>query len=141
MIIILGILALLYLLYSTTLEHMTTQSIKDKEDFHKKAKKWHKEPEENTEQQIKGPKIPEKDVEDAEKSKNTPDPSESDGSKKSVYPDIYGPETLLAPGHKDKHKDGDMDKISPDFIPAPEFPPGPKEPSPFLGSFSKFLRP
>ena len=124
MIVILGILALLYLLYISSYEHMTTKDLQKKEDFHKKQKENKPEPE----TAIKGPTISKKDKEDA----NKPDPSDSGGGKSSVYPDIYGPDLLLTPGHKD----------SPvyDFSPTAEFPAGPNEPSPFLGDFSKILK-
>jgi len=129
MIVILGILALLYLLYISSYEHMTTKDLQKKEDFHKKNKKFHptqEEPEPQT--AIKGPTIPKKDKEDA----NKPDPSESGGGKTSVYPDIYGPDLLLTPGHRDTPVY--------DFSPTAEFPAGPNEPSPFLGDFSKILK-
>jgi hypothetical protein len=127
MIVILGILALLYLLYISSYEHMTTKDLLKKEDFHKKQREK-KEPEPEPETAIKGPTISKKDKEDS----NKPDPSDSGGGKSSVYPDIYGPDLLLTPGHKD----------SPvyDFSPTAEFPAGPNEPSPFLGDFSKILK-
>ena len=69
---------------------------------------------------------------------NQPNPSDSDNGKNSsgVYPDIYGPERLGAPGDKDRGGDPSMY----DYVPAAEFPAGPLQPSPYLNDFSKILK-
>ena len=64
---------------------------------------------------------------------NEPAPSISGGGTGSqgVYPNIYGPELLKAPGHEDTQYD---------YLPAAEFPAGPAEPAPYLNDFSKILK-
>ena len=78
-----------------------------------------------------GPKAPMLDP-------NQPNPSDSDNGKNSsgVYPDIYGPERLGAPGNKDRGGDPSMY----DYVPAAEFPAGPLQPSPYLNDFYKILK-
>jgi hypothetical protein len=86
-------------------------------------------------QEIWGPRAPKLDP-------NQPRPSDSgNGKNKSgVYPDIYGPEMLEAPGHADKGG-GDSSNPPPyDYVPAAEFPAGPLQPSPYLNDFSKMLK-
>lgn len=70
---------------------------------------------------------------------NQPSPSDSGNGKhgSGVYPHIYGPDTLEAPGSKDK---GDIDIPDYDYVPAAEFPAGPLQPSPYLNDFSKILK-
>jgi hypothetical protein len=70
---------------------------------------------------------------------NQPRPSDSGNGKhgSGVYPHIYGPDTLEAPGSKDK---GDIDIPDYDYVPAAEFPAGPLQPSPYLNDFSKILK-
>jgi len=82
-------------------------------------------------QEIWGPKAPMLDP-------NQPSPSDSDNgnNKSGVYPDIYGPERLGAPGSKDNGGDPSMY----DYVPAAEFPAGPLQPSPYLNDFSKILK-
>jgi len=85
-------------------------------------------------QQIWGPRAPKLDP-------NQPRPSDSGNGKhgKGVYPNIYGPDSLDAPGSKDMG--GDSSNPPPfDFIPAAEFPAGPLQPSPYLNDFSKILK-
>jgi len=85
-------------------------------------------------QEIWGPRAPKLDP-------NQPRPSDSGNGKhdKGVYPNIYGPDSLDAPGSKDMG--GDSSNPPPfDFIPAAEFPAGPLQPSPYLNDFSKILK-
>jgi hypothetical protein len=87
-----------------------------------------------TGQPIWGPKAPEIDP-------NQPRPSDSgNGKHKSgIYPNIYGPDSLEAPGSKDMG--GDSSNPPPaDYVPAAEFPAGPLYPSPYLNDFSKMLK-
>lgn len=79
---------------------------------------------------IRGPKVPPRG--------NDPEPSGGSGGKHGagIYPDMYGPEVLQAPGHKD----GSFDLSQYDFVPAAEFPAGPLYPSPYLNDFSKILK-
>ena len=83
-------------------------------------------------QKIKGPRAPRIDP-------NEPSATDhgSGKNKAGVYPHIYGPDLLVAPGAKDE------DSSNPtmfDFIPAAEFPAGPLSPSPYLNDFSKILK-
>jgi hypothetical protein len=84
-------------------------------------------------QEIWGPRAPKLDP-------NQPRPSDSgNGKHGGIYPHIYGPDSLDAPGSKDKG--GDSSDPPPfDFIPAAEFPAGPLQPSPYLNDFSKILK-
>jgi hypothetical protein len=85
-------------------------------------------------QPIWGPKAPEMDP-------NQPRPSDSGNGKHNsgVYPNIYGPDSLEAPGSKDMG--GDSSNPPPaDYVPAAEFPAGPLFPSPYLNDFSKMLK-
>jgi hypothetical protein len=85
-------------------------------------------------QEIWGPRAPKLDP-------NQPRPSDSGNGKhgSGVYPHIYGPESLEAPGSKDNG--GDSSDPPPfDFVPAAEFPAGPLQPSPYLNDFSKMLK-
>jgi hypothetical protein len=137
---LLGGLALLYLACSCTYEHMTNSDVKKHQDHHAKGSgSWNmndpkkEEKEKPKDLEIKGPTTTEK---------GNPDPdsggdSKSKGPKTGVYPDIYGPEVLVAPGHKDQSSDNPEPY---DFLPAAEFPAGPNAPSPFLTDFSKLLK-
>lgn len=130
--LIIGIIALLYLCCFSTWEHMTNSDVKKKLEHHKTATTWdsvHK-PKKIEETSIKGPQITAKEAHE----QHNPEPSD-DPKKSPNYPDIYGPDILLEPGHKDNGLPGSYD-----FLPANEFPAGPKAPSPFLTDFSKILR-
>jgi hypothetical protein len=69
---------------------------------------------------------------------NEPQPSDSGNGKHGggVYPHIYGPDSLDAPGSKDPG--GNSSEF--DYLPAAEFPAGPLQPSPYLNDFSKMLK-
>lgn len=71
---------------------------------------------------------------------NQPSPSDSGNGKhgSAVYPHIYGPDFLEAPGSKDKEDSIDIPEY--DYLPAAEFPAGPLQPSPYLNDFSKILK-
>jgi hypothetical protein len=71
---------------------------------------------------------------------NQPSPSDSGNGKhgSGVYPHIYGPDLLDAPGSKDKEDSIDIPEY--DYLPAAEFPAGPLQPSPYLNDFSKILK-
>lgn len=137
---IVGILGFLYLAFFSTYEHMTNSDVQKHHDHHaKKSGSWNTNKKDNLTQkkEIRGPTTPEKPKED-------PDPDSPDSKPKvptsGVYPDIYGPEILLVPGHKD-HGSHDSHNPEPyDFVPAAEFPAGPNAPSPFLTDFSKLLK-
>jgi hypothetical protein len=132
-------------------ENMTTADVQAKQDFHaSNPSGWHSvtNPELHTVTMSKrpastkkkaagnpiiGPEVPEIDL-------NQPQPV-SDGTSKNgtgVYPDIYGPEMLKEPGHKDSRSILTEDKY--DIRPASEFPAGPEEPQPYLNDFSKILK-
>jgi hypothetical protein len=133
---LIGGLALIYLACSSTYEHMTNSDVQKHLDHHQKGGSWNMNHDKKVQQQqIKGPTATEK---------GNPDPdsgdSKSKGPKTGVYPDIYGPEVLLAPGHKDDGSQGSHNPEPYDFLPAAEFPAGPNAPSPFLTDFSKLLK-
>jgi hypothetical protein len=117
--LILGLLALVYLLSLSTWEHMTNKDIDRKEKHHKTAKDWKPVKDPIPETAIRGPKAPELDP-------NEPDPAVHGGKGSGVYPKIYGPDILDEPGKRDS-------------MPANEFPAGPDAPEPFLTDFSKLL--
>jgi hypothetical protein len=131
---VVGFLALLYLASYSTYEHMTSKDVQKHQEHHARGGSWNMNHHKKVQQQeIKGPTTTEK---------GNPDPdsgdSKSKGPKTGVYPDIYGPEILLAPGHKDHQ--GSHNPEPYDFLPAAEFPAGPNAPSPFLTDFSKLLK-
>jgi len=135
---ILGILALIYLLSLCTWEHMTNSDVQKKQEHHKTANTWdsvHKKPEStSTETKLKGPQTSVLSESDKKE-----DPKAVAQSKTVDYPDVYGPEINLVPGHKDSTQ-SHSDKPEPyDFIPAADFPKGPIAPSPFLTNFSKIM--
>jgi hypothetical protein len=143
--LLLGILALIYLCCFSTWEHMTNSDVQKKQDHHKTATTWdsvHKKKdvknEKPSERQLRGPQISDKDAQE-QKDKDKPQPL---SSKAPNYPDVYGPEILKVPGHKDSGVPGSHESHKPepyDFIPAAEFPKGPIAPSPFLTDFSKIM--
>ena len=147
MYLILGIIALLYLCCFSTWEHMTNSDTQKKLEHHKTATTWdsvhksHKKQEPEPEQtQLRGPQIS-KDAE--QKDKDKPQALSTKSTKAPNYPDVYGPEILEVPGHKDSGVPGSHDSHNPepyDFIPAAEFPKGPVAPSPFLTDFSKIMK-
>jgi hypothetical protein len=69
--VILGILALLFLFFRSSYEHMTSND-------------------------LRGPTIPK---EEKKNEKEEPLPENQGGKNASSYPKIYGPELLLKPGH------------------------------------------
>jgi len=144
------ILALLCLviviLWNPVFEHMTNAAVQKKHDYHNsKPTKWEIPNAEDTKEKIKpkrgrgnevyGPKVPPMDP-------NAPKPSsDTDPDSKMMYPDIYGPEVLTAPGGSKKEGDDSSSPLTNyDFVPAAEFPAGPSEPAPFLNDFSKILK-
>lgn len=127
----LGILALVLVSTWHPREFMTNADVKKKLDFHaSKPTSWNmKKDEKDPNNRLMGPRISseeekEKDVE-AAKQKTTSDTS-------SVYPEVYGPESIQVPG-----KSGDFQDTYTTFT---EFPKGPKEPQPFLANFSNFQK-
>jgi len=126
----LGILALLLVSTWHPREFMTNADVKKKLEFHaSKPTSWNmkKDEKETPDPRLMGPRIPseeEKEVE-AAKQKATSDTS-------SVYPEVYGPESIQVPG-----KSGIFQDTYTSFA---EFPPGPKEPQPFLANFSNFQK-
>ena len=145
MYLVLGIIALLYLCCFSTWEHMTNSDTQKKLDHHKTATSWdsvHKKKPKLEETAIKGPQITKKEAENQSKQPE-PEPEPGPSTKGPNYPDIYGPDILLAPGYKDSGVPGSHDSHYPepyDFIPAAEFPKGPVAPSPFLTDFSKIMK-
>jgi len=122
----LGIIALILVATWHPREFMTNADVKAKMDFHaSKPKTWNKKEEESPDPRLMGPRIPseeEKEVEAAKK-KDQADTS-------SVYPQVYGPETIGVPG-----KSAEFES-STNY----EFPKGPEHPQPFLANFSKIQK-
>jgi hypothetical protein len=126
--LILGLLALLYVLSLSTWEHMTNKDIAKKETHHKTAKDWKSVKHPIAETAIRGPKAPELDP-------NEPDPAVHGGKGSGIYPKIYGPDLLEEPGKRDSGLSGVVGSL-----PANEFPAGPEAPEPYLTDFSKLLK-
>jgi len=138
-------LSLLYLIIFHPREYMTVKDIQEKQKFHEnkptnsdlnKVSPTPNSTSKKTTQRgnaILGPEVPPLDV-------NAPTPTTGSGKNGTgVYPDIYGPEVLKAPGSKDHG--GDSSEPPPyDYVPAAEFPAGPAEPAPYLNDFSKILK-
>jgi hypothetical protein len=137
-------LALIYLVWNHfQVEGMANKDVQEKED-HNASKPGHwkgpgnkpNTPSKEHGEKIYGPRAPKLDP-------NQPDPSGGSGKNGSgVYPDIYGPDSLLPPGHKDKgiHGESSSDPPPYDYVPAAEFPAGPAEAAPYLNDFSKILK-
>ncbi len=133
--ILLVIAILVIVFWNPVFEHMTNAAVQKKQDFHaagtddktKRPTTWQlpnpkptKKKAGSLEPPLMGPRVPAVDLNEPS---GTNDPTKN-GS--SVYPDIYGPELLKAPGHLDPLKQ-------------PAFPPGPAEPAPYLNDFSSIL--
>jgi hypothetical protein len=145
--------AVIYLVWNHYhVEGMANKEVQDKQDHHdtnpgdwKGPRPKHPDVKKPQGEQIYGPRAPKLDP-------NQPDPSGGSGKNGSgVYPDIYGPESLLPPGHKDKILPGESssdgikagsssDPPPYDYVPAAEFPAGPAEAAPYLNDFSKILK-
>jgi hypothetical protein len=71
-----------------------------------------------------------------------PAPTKNSADSSDVYPDIYGPEIISAPGkkktvkHESDNVNDDIYQFNPDF--KKSFPTSSDEPQPFLTDFSKF---
>ena len=123
----LGIIALILVATWHPREFMTNADVKAKMDFHaSKPKTWNlPKKDESPDPRLMGPRIPseeEKEVEAAKK-KDAADTS-------SVYPQVYGPETVGVPGKSAEFQ------TNTNF----EFPKGPEHPQPFLANFSKIQK-
>jgi len=124
----LGIIALILVATWHPREFMTNADVKEKMDFHAcKPTLWNKKKDEkeSPDPRLMGPRIPseeEKEVEAAKK-KDAADTS-------SVYPQVYGPESLAVPGKSAEFQ------TNTNY----EFPKGPEHPQPFLANFSKFQK-
>ena len=144
----------LVILWNPVFEHMTNADIAKKVEFHaSKPSTWKMPNPEETKNklqpksdrkkadpnlQIYGPTVPPVDP-------NAPKPIPGGNGKNGsgVYPAIFGPDSLNAPGHKSSSSSSSSNADSPleyDFLPAAEFPAGPSEPAPFLNDFSKLLK-
>ncbi len=140
MLLLIAAFLVLFLVSMTTYEHMTNKDVMSAikkygtEDTAKKSKE--KGP---SEAPIYGPK--------AEPPAEEPSPTTSSAKTKSdtgVYPEIYGPDVVAAPGEKVKHAKHESDRVddetydyNPDLQNA--FPTsGP--PQPFLTDFSRFQK-
>jgi hypothetical protein len=139
--LVIGIIALLVVIFWRRRENMTNKDLVDTlvkfSDKGKEVKKKEKEPKEL---QIYGPKAERAEPSPASKADVK---SENGGVSGGVYPDIYGPEITPMPGKKvDKGMVSSDDGLGLD---EPEFNPDLKkafptsgEPQPFLTDFSKF---
>jgi hypothetical protein len=141
-VVILSILAIVYLVFISHRDHMTNKDVKAKQDFHdSKPSGWKpKHPVKVDGQAIYGPTAPKLDP-------HAPEPGSGGGGKNGsgVYPDIYGPESITAPGQggtlPGQGEGGDSSNPPPyDYVPAAEFPAGPLQPEPYLNDFSKILK-
>ena len=144
--LLLALLSLVLIcLWNPVFEHMTNADVKAKQDFHQsKPTEWNMTPAsthkkaDTPNKPIYGPRIAPLDPN--EPAPSMPASGTGDGSK-SIYPQIYGPEELKPPGHKDSGANTSSDMPLPyDYVPAAEFPAGPAEPAPYLSDFSKILK-
>jgi hypothetical protein len=131
--LVLGLISLILIIFwNPVFEHMTNADVQKKLDFHASSPtKWNmtKKSVPDANKQIMGPLVPPKQDEP----QPTHDSKTSNGS--AVYPEIYGPESLKAPGEKEKEKDSIFTQAT--YTGFSEFPKGPVNPSPFLSNFSK----
>jgi hypothetical protein len=129
--LILGLISLfLIIFWNPVFEHMTNADVQKKLDFHASSPtKWNmsKKPDGEPNKQIMGPLVPPKQDEP----QPIHDSKTSNGS--AVYPEIYGPESLKAPG--EKGKDSIFSEST--YTGFSDFPKGPVNPSPILSNFSK----
>jgi hypothetical protein len=119
---------------------MTNSDVQKKQEHHKTATTWdsvHKKKTEPEEAKLKGPQT--SVLSDSEKEAPKALPSQT---KTVDYPEVYGPDLQLVPGHKDSHSSSmsNTESNSYDFLPAAEFPSGPQAPQPFLTDFSKIMK-
>jgi len=131
----LGIFALLLVSTWHPREFMTNADVKEKMDFHaSKPTSWNHKSKTKSEtksktkddsSRIMGPRIPTEDEKEVEAAKN-----KDSADTSSVYPEIYGPESLHVPGKAAEfHSNVSF-----------EFPKGPEQPQPFLANFSNFQK-
>jgi hypothetical protein len=147
--ILLALVSLLLIcLWNPVFEHMTNAAVATKHEFHQsKPTVWdmalkptstHKKAD-SPNKPIYGPRVP--PVDPNEPAPSMPASGAGNGSGTSIYPQIYGPEEVKPPGHKDSAHNASSDMPLPyDYVPAAEFPAGPAEPAPFLSDFSKILK-
>jgi hypothetical protein len=117
---------------------MTNSDIQKKQEHHKTATTWdsvHKKKTEPEEAKLKGPQTSVLSDSDKEAPKALPSQT-----KTVDYPDVYGPDLHLVPGHKDSTSSSSSTSNTHDFVPAAEFPKGPEAPQPFLTNFSKIMK-
>ena len=119
-------------LWNPVFENMTNANLKAKMDFHAQDPGHWDITKNNTknskvaEQIIRGPKVPPIDPNQAGKSALDPNA----GKTSAVYPEIFGPDSVSAPGHLDT-------KSSP-IIPPPKK--SENSPQPYLTDFSKLMK-
>lgn len=151
LLLILGLISLiLIVLWNPVFEHMTNKDIKKVKDFHnKKPGHWdiersgnenekdkNKNKKKRPSQLIQGPTIPPIDPNEANKSS-----LESKANKTAaVYPDIYGPDSTILPGHLDSSSDLSNNNNDPpsQFIGFEETTSG--NAMPYLSDFTKFMK-
>ena len=134
---------ILVIFWGPVFENMTNLDVQKKHDFHQSnPTKWDineknkNEIKEKIDKGLKGPKIPPIDL-------NEPLPINYDdtNSSSSIYPQIYGPESLKIPGHKDTNNINNTNNTSifddTQYTGFQEFPKGPEFPAPYLTDFSK----
>lgn len=138
--LIIGLLSLIVVIFwNPVYEHMTNADLQKKQDFHQSnPTKWDmdeksKKTKKATESKalLIGPKVPPMDPDEPKATT-----SEKSGSESAVYPHVYGPDSLKAPGQKNET----IFHESSDYTGFQEFPKGPSEPQPFLSDFSKMLK-
>lgn len=137
--IVLGIflIAALLFMFTWSTEHMTNEDlVSTLKTFGEKGSKPQKKKVsgQKDELPIYGPK--------GEPSPPQPEPAPSNGkSGSSTYPEIYGPDAIIAPGKKvqnGKHESDNVKDQTYDFNPDLHHAfPTSSEPQPFLGDFSK----
>jgi hypothetical protein len=150
LLLILGLISLiLIVLWNPVFEHMTNKDLKKVTGFHaQKPGHWDIERSgtisgknkdnsnsKRPEQVIQGPKVPPIDPNEANKSSLDPNA----GKNKSVYPDIFGPDTTNSPGHLESSSGLSNNNDPPSqFIGFEETTSG--NAMPYLDDFSKFMK-
>jgi hypothetical protein len=143
--LILGLISLILVIFwGPPFEHMTNSDVQKKHDFHQSnPTKWdinekkENEIKEKIDKGLKGPRITPLDP-------NEPLPinhNDTNSKNSAIYPQIYGPESLKTPGHKDTNNTNNTSIFDDtQYTGFQEFPSGPSEPQPFLSDFSKMLK-
>ncbi len=139
MLLLVALVLVIFLASMTTYEHMTNKDLMSALQKYGSTEKKQQKKDAPTEAPIYGPKTAPPPEEPVPTKSSTKSSSDS-----SVYPDIYGPDVVSAPGEKvksAKHESDNVEDDTYDYNPDLQnaFPTsGP--PQPFLADFSRFQK-